>query len=159
VDVIKLGSVVVMATLAAGSAFAQDSSCAPLYAAARKALDQPGVQRTVTIGDPAKPTMTMDVRKTSDGWYQKIGAAPWRPMPISPETADRQFLENPSSFGKCVAGSTEAINGEAARVWNYVASMGPTPTSSKMWISVSRGLPLKVQTGRSLQLSTYQATP
>lgn len=159
-NVIKLGSVVVMATLAAGgAAAAQDSSCAPLYAAARKALDQPGVQRIITIGDPARPTMTVEARKTSDGWYQKTGAAPWRQMAVSPEAKDRELLENPSSFGKCAAGATEAVNGEAARVWTYVATRGPTPTTSTMWISVSRGLPLKIQTAKTLQVSTYQATP
>jgi hypothetical protein len=80
-------------------------------------------------------------------------------MAVSPETAERQMLANPGAFSQCVAGVVEPVNGEAARVWSYVTLLAPTPTPSKIWISVARGLPLKVQAATTLQISTYQAAP
>ena len=138
---------------------AQDAGCTPLYDAIRKAHEQPGVERTSTLGDPAKPDMVMVARKTATGWYQRMGTAPWRAMTIDPDAAEKKMLENAGTFTKCVAGATEAVDGEPARVWSYMVAVGPTPTASRMWISVARGLPLKVQAEKVLQVSTYQATP
>ena len=138
---------------------AQDAACKPLYDAVRKAHEQPGVERTSTLGDPAKPDMTMVARKTAAGWYQRMGTTPWRAMAIDPDAAEKKMLESPSAFTKCAAGATEAVGGEPARVWSYMVSVGPAPVASRMWISVARGLPLKVQGEKTLQISTYQATP
>jgi hypothetical protein len=117
------------------------------------------VERTSTLGDPAKPDMTMVARKTVAGWYQRMGTAPWRVMTIDPDAAEKKMLEDASTFTKCAAGATEAVSGEPARVWSYFVAVGPAPTASRMWISVARGLPLKVQGDKVLQISTYQATP
>ena len=138
---------------------AQDAGCQPLYDAVRKAHEQPGVERTSMVGDPAKPDMIMVARKTAAGWYQRMGAAPWRAMTIDPDAAEKKLLEDPSAFTKCAAGATEAVNGEPAQVWSYLVAVGPAPVASRLWISVSRGLPLKVQSDKVLQVSVYQATP
>ena len=138
---------------------AQDAACKPLYDAVRKAHEQPGVERTSTVGDPAKPDMTMVARKTASGWYQRMGTAPWRTMAGDPDAAEKKMLENPSAFTKCTAGATEPVNGEPARVWSYAVAVGSAPTAARMWISVARGLPLKVQGDKVLQVSSYQATP
>lgn len=156
----RVARVVVVASFTAmampGAGWAQDAACKPLYDAVRKAHDQPGVERTSTI---TEPPMTMVARKTAAGWYQRMGTAPWRAMTIDPDAAETKMLENASTFTKCAAGATEAVNGEPAQVWSYVVAVGPAPVSSRMWISVARGLPLKVQGDKTLQLSTYQATP
>jgi hypothetical protein len=144
---------------APASSQAQDSSCTPLYDAVRKAHTQPGVERTSTIGDPAKPDMVMVARKTAAGWYQRMGTAPWQPMTIDPDAAEKRMLEGNGAFSKCAAGATEAVNGSPARVWTYMVAIGPAPTPSRMWISVDGGLPVKVQAEKVLQVSTYQSTP
>jgi hypothetical protein len=155
---VGLGSLVMTVGIAT-AALAQEPACAPLYAAAAKALDQPGISRTITVGDPASPSMSLEARKTTDGWFQKRGGTAWQPMRISPDVTERRLLKDPGAFTSCVGGATEQVNGEAARVWSYVTKLGPAATPSKMWISVARGLPLKVQAAQTLQVSTYQATP
>ncbi len=117
------------------------------------------MSRTVIMGDPSAPTMTMEARKTTAGWFQKVGPAPWKPMPVGPDNAERQMLQSPGGFAKCVAGANESLNGEVARTWTYVTLIGGSPTPSTIWISVSRGLPLKVQGESVTQTSSYQATP
>jgi hypothetical protein len=76
-------------------------------------------------------------------------------MPVDPEVAERGMLDKGLAFSKCAAGATETIAGEPARVWTYETAATP----SRIWISVARGLPLKVQAQGVLQTSAYQATP
>lgn len=139
----------------AGPAWAQESACQPLFDAARRAQTQPGIERTAVLGDPARPSMTMTARKTASGWFMRRGTGAWQAMPIDPEMQERGMLDDGSAFSTCVAGATEEVAGEAARAWTYVASGMP----STIWISVARGLPLKVQAPGALQTSVYQATP
>lgn len=152
-----IGSAILLA--APASSQAQDPSCAPLYAAVRKAHTQPGVERTSSIGDPAKPDMVMVARKTAAGWYQRMGTAPWRVMSTDPDAAEKRMLEGQGAFSKCAAGTTDTVNGSPARVWTYIVAVGPAPTPSRMWITVDSGLPVKVQGDKVLQTSTYQSTP
>ena len=105
-------------------AWAQDAACKPLYDAVRKAHEQPGVERTSTLGDPAKPDMTMVARKTAAGWYQRMGTAPWRTMAVDPDGAEKKMLENPSAFTKCTAAppnrSTASRRASGAMRWRRV---------------------------------------
>lgn len=141
--------------MAGASAFAQETACKPLYDAARKAHTQVGIERTAVMGDPAKPSMTMTARKTASGWFMRRDAGAWQAMPIDPEVQERGMLDTDTAFRKCAAGATESVGGEAARVWTYETAATP----STIWISVARGLPLKVQAQGVLQTSVYQATP
>ena len=141
--------------MAATSAVAQEPACKPLYDAARKAHTQAGIERIAVIGDPAKPTMTMTARKTATGWFMRRDAGAWQAMPIDPEVQERGMLDTDTAFRKCAAGTTDSVAGEAARVWTYETAATP----STIWISVARGLPLKVQSQGVLQTSAYQATP
>lgn len=141
--------------MAGVSAFAQETACKPLYDAARKAHTLAGIERIAVIGDPATPTMTMTARKTATGWFMRRDAGAWQAMPIDPEVQERGMLDTDTAFRKCVAGTTESVGGEAARVWTYETAATP----STIWISVARGLPLKVQSQGVLQTSVYQATP
>ena len=141
--------------MAATSAAAQEPACKPLYDAARKAHTQVGIERIAVIGDPAKPSMTMTARKTATGWFMRRDAGAWQAMPIDPEVQERGMLDTDTAFRKCAAGATESVGGEAARVWTYETAATP----STIWISVARGLPLKVQSQGVLQTSAYQATP
>lgn len=145
--------------LLARPASSQDATCKALYDAARKASAQPGIERTVTMGDPAKPTMTMTARKTATGWYQRMNNTPWRAVATDLDAVERKALDAGAAFSSCQAGATEAVNGEAARVWTYTALVGSTPSTSRMWIGTVSGLPLKVQGGTTVQVSTYSATP
>jgi hypothetical protein len=126
--------------VAVPSASAQEAACQPLYDAARKAQTQAGIERTAVMGDPAKPTMTMTARKTATGWFVRRDAGAWQAMPVDPEVAERGMLDKGLAFSKCAAGATETIAGEPARVWTYETAATP----SRIWISVARGLPLKV---------------
>ena len=137
------------------SALAQEPACKPLYDAARKAHTQAGIERIAVIGDPAKPSMTMTARKTATGWFMRRDAGEWQAMPLDPEVQERGMLDTDTAFRKCAAGATERVGGEAARVWTYETAATP----STIWISVARGLPLKVQSQGVLQTSVYQATP
>ncbi len=141
--------------LAVGPVWAQEAACRPLFDAARKAQTQPGIERTAVLGDPTKPSMTMIARKTASGWFMRRDAGAWQAMPIDPEGQERGMLDDGSAFSKCVAGATEVVGGESARTWTYVTSGMP----STIWISVARGLPLKVQAKGTLQTSVYQTTP
>ena len=141
--------------VAVASASAQETACQPLYAAARKAQTQAGIERTAVMGDPAKPSMTMTARKTATGWVMRRDAGGWQAMPFDPEVQERGMLDTGTAFSKCAAGATESVGGEAARVWTYETAATP----STIWISVARGLPLKVQAQGVLQTSVYQATP
>jgi hypothetical protein len=140
---------------AAVSASAQEPACQPLYDAARKAQTQAGIERTAVMGDPAKPSMTMSARKTATGWFVRRDAGAWQAMPIDPEVQERDMLDKGMAFRKCAAGATENVGTEPARVWTYETAATP----STIWISIARGLPLKVQAQGVLQTSTYQATP
>ena len=151
-------TMVVGAGLSVGAvafASAQEAACQPLYDAARKAQTQAGVERTAVMGDPAQPSMTMTARKTSGGWFVRRDAGPWQAMPIDPEVQERNMLDKGMAFSKCAAGTTESVGGESARVWTYETAATP----STIWISVARGLPIKVQAQGVLQTSVYQATP
>jgi hypothetical protein len=133
--------------------------CQPLYDAVRKALAQPGIERTVVLGDPARPDMRLQVRKTTAGWYQRRDDGAWQPMAADPEAGERRMLENTGAFTQCVPAGTEAVDGEPAQMWRYVAKIGPGAAPSQIWISVGSGLPLKVQAQRTVQRSTYRSTP
>ncbi len=144
-----------LSVVAVAPAAAQDAACKPLYDAARKAHTQAGIERIAVVGDPAKPSMTMTARKTAAGWFMRRDAGAWQAMPIDPEVQERGMLDTDTAFRKCAAGTTESVSGEAARVWTYETAATP----STIWISVARGLPLKVQSQGVLQTSVYQATP
>ena len=144
-----------LSVAAVPAAAAQEAACQPLYDAARKAQTQAGIERTAVMGDSAKPTMTMTARKTATGWFVRRDAGAWQAMPADPEVAERGMLDNGTAFRKCAAGVTESVAGEAARKWTYETAATP----SAIWISVARGLPLKVQAQGVLQTSVYQATP
>jgi len=141
--------------MAGASASAQETACRPLYDAARKAHTQAGIERIAVIGDPAKPSMTMTARKTATGWFMRRDAGEWQAMPIDPEVQERGMLDTDTAFRKCAAGATENVGNEPARVWTYETAATP----STIWISVARGLPLKVQAQGVLQTSVYQAAP
>jgi hypothetical protein len=137
---IPMGLLLALLALQADRALAQDPGCRPLYDAARKAQTMAGVERTAVRGDPAKPSMTVTARKTANGWFIRRDAGAWQAMPLNPEVQERAMLDNGTAFSKCAAGATENVAGEPARVWSYESASTP----STIWISVSRGLPLKV---------------
>ena len=144
-----------LSVVAEASAPAQEAACQPLYDAARKAQTQAGVERTAVMGDPANPSMTMTARKTATGWFMRRDTGAWQAMPMDPEVQERAMLDKDMAFRKCAAGATDTVAGEAARMWTYETAATP----STIWISVARGLPLKVQAQGVLQTSVYQATP
>ena len=150
-----LGLLMVLLTLHADRALAQDPGCKALYDAARKAQSVAGVERTAVRGDPARPTMTMTARKTAGGWFIRRDAGAWQAMPFNPEVQERAMLDNGTAFSNCTAGAIENIAGEPARVWTYESASTP----STIWVSVSRGLPIKVHSQGVVQTSVYQATP
>lgn len=141
--------------LRADRAVAQEAACQPLYSAARKAHTQAGIERTAVMGDPATPSMTMTARKTASGWFMRRDAGAWQAMPVDPEVQERGMLDKGMAFAKCVAGATENVGSEPARIWTYETAATP----STIWISVARGLPLKVQAPGVMQTSVYQTTP
>lgn len=141
--------------LHADRAVAQEAACQPLYDAARKAHTQAGIERTAVMGDPATPSMTMTARKTASGWFMRRNAGAWQAMPMDPEVQERGMLDKGMAFAKCVAGATENVGSEPARIWTYETAATP----STIWISVARGLPLKVQAPGVMQTSVYQTTP
>lgn len=135
---------------------AQDASCKPLLDAARKALTQPGIERTSTFASPA---MTVVARKTAAGWFHRIGDRPWAPIAVDPEVTERKMLDAGIGFTSCVAGAVEPVNGEPARIYTYQSYAAGPPVAARMWVSVARGLPLKVQGDGLEQVSVYQNTP
>lgn len=141
--------------LHADPVIAQEAACKPLYDAARKAHTQAGVERTAVMGDPARPNMTMTARKTASGWFMRRDGGAWQAMPTDPEVQERAILDAGMAFVKCAAGATGDVDGEPARIWTYETSATP----SSIWISVARGLPLKVQAPGVMQTSAYQNTP
>ncbi len=151
-------TMVVGAGLSVGAvafASAQEAACQPLYDAARKAQTQAGVERTAVMGDPATPSMTMTARKTASGWFMRRDADAWQAMPMDPELQERSMLDQGRAFHNCAAGATENVGTEPAQMWTYETAATP----STIWISVARGLPIKVQAQGVLQTSVYQATP
>ncbi|MCC7126498.1 MAG: hypothetical protein IT178_16735 [Acidobacteria bacterium] len=133
---------------------APEPACAPLYAAARKALDQPRLERTSALqGRPADEATT--VRKGANGWESRQGNQPWRPLPANFESTERALLQSASLYTACAAGEVEPVGEEPARVYTYETTIGPIPTPGRMWISVARGLPLKVEGGGATQTSRY----
>lgn len=141
--------------VAVPAASAQEAACQPLYDAARKAQVQAGIERTAVMGDPAKPSMTMTARKTATGWFVRRDGGAWQAMPVDPEMQERGMLDKGTAFRSCAAGATDSVAGEPARMWTYETAATP----STIWISVARGLPLKVQAQGVVQTSVYQAKP
>lgn len=143
----------------AATAAAQEAACKPLYDATIKALDQPGVERKVSVANDDGSKMTMDTRKTEAGWYATSNGGTWFPLASSPELMERKLVHDPKAYMECKLVGSEDLGGESAQVWTYVSRLGGDPVAAKIWISAARQLPLRVESGKVVQTSTYSDKP
>jgi len=68
---------------------------------------------------------------------------PWRKSQISTKDLADSIEESDQKLGPCTVVGDEAVNGEAATLYKIHTQTADETADSQIWISKSRGLPLK----------------
>ena len=125
-----------------GAAPAQDSGCKPLYdAAVLQARTPSHIYSTMT----GSTNLSMETISTSDAQYMRASTtgSQWKKSSYSPQDEAKQAAERSRSYSSCQRVGDESINGEAAAIYTEVNK--DSQISGKVWISKTRGLPLKAE--------------
>jgi len=148
------------ATLAAlalltGSAFGADPSCKQVNEATTKYLTIPTHIYTTESG-PATGGKTRNTESIYliDKAYVLVNGR-WRVSPVTPKMMVNDLKEaranaESNAHSTCQMVREEAINGEAATLYSSHSETAETKTDSQMWISKSRGVPLKLELNTDL---------
>lgn len=159
--------------LLAGSALAADPTCKLVADATTKYLAIPTHIYTteagaMTGGKPRNIESIYLIDKT----YTLIDGR-WRVSPVTPKMLledMKKACENPdtntNTHATCRMVRDEAINGEAATLYNSHTETPDMKADTQIWISKSRGLPLKLEqtadvggvAGKSHRVSRYEYT-
>ena len=95
----------------------------------------------MTEAGPGKPRSTEMIYLNNTMYIQVNGA--WRARPISDQA--RKDAQTPDPSTTCRIVRDEAVNGEAATVYSLHRQADDSKSDSQMWISKSRGVPLKLE--------------
>ncbi|HXS95539.1 MAG TPA: hypothetical protein VN736_13130 [Candidatus Limnocylindrales bacterium] len=138
------------AALLAGSALAADPSCKPLADAMTKVLTVPAHVYSTDIAEytGGKPRNS-EIIYLNDKTFVLVNGK-WRTSPMTRDTVARMQKDakaNPDThiISSCRIVRDEAVNGEAATVFSEHTETPDLKSDSQVWISKSRGLPLKLE--------------
>ncbi len=129
-------------TVAMRTARAQGPGCKPLYdAAVLQARTPSHIYSTMT----GSTNLSMETISTSDAQYMRASTtgSQWKKSSYSPQDEANQAAERSRSYTSCQHVGDESINGEAAAIYTEVNK--DSQISGKVWISKTRGLPLKAE--------------
>jgi hypothetical protein len=164
------GFVAAMALLT-GSAFAADPSCQLVAGATKKYLTIPTHIYTTETGSytGGKPRNSESIYLIDKTYVQVNGR--WRVSPVTPKMMLDDMKEawaeaDSNSHSTCQMVRDEAINGEAATLYSSHTETKDLKADSQIWISKSRGLPLKMEqsadtggaAGKSHRVSRFEYT-
>ena len=124
------------------SARAQDSGCKPLYDAAVLQARTPNhIYSTIT----GPSNLSMETISPSDALYTRASTTgnQWNKSSYSPQGEAKQAAEKSRSFTSCQHVGDETIDGEGAAIYTEVNK--DAQISGKVWLSKTRGLPLKAE--------------
>ena len=157
--------------LLTGSAFAADPSCKLVTGAITKYLTIPTRISTTETGSytSGKPRNSETIYLIDKTYVQVNGR--WRVSPVTPKMMLEDMKEARSDVDSnfhstCQMVRDEAINGEAATLYSSHTETKDIKTDSQIWISKSRGLPLKMEknadtggtAGKSHRISRFEYT-
>ena len=126
--------------LAISSVGAADSGCTPASEANAKILSIPTrVYLTDTSGGKTISSETMYLNNKT--YFQINGV--WKNFPISEKAKEETAALDPATTCRVVR--DEVVNGEAATVYSLHRQTADDKSDSQMWVSKSRGLPLKLE--------------
>ena len=140
VSAILVLSVLAVVCLVVGPARAQDSGCKPLYDATILQARTPSHISSVITGPS---NLSMGTISTSDALYTRASTTgnQWKKSSYSLQDEAKQAAERSRSYTSCQHIGDESINGEAAAIYTEVNK--ESQINGKVWISKTRGLPLK----------------
>jgi hypothetical protein len=95
----------------------------------------------MTEAGAGKPQST-EMIYLNNTMYIHVNAA-WRAMPITAQA--RKDAQTPDPSTTCRVVRDEAVNGEAVTVYSLHRQTADYKSDSQMWISKSRGVPLKLE--------------
>lgn len=135
-------SVIAMVCLVVGTARAQDPGCKPLYDAAVLQARTPSHIYSTMTGSSNLSTETVS---TSDVLYVRASTtgSQWKKSSYSPQEEAKQAAESSRAYTSCQHVGDESINGEAAAIYTEVNKN--SQINGKVWLSKTRGLPLKAE--------------
>jgi hypothetical protein len=171
VKISPAGFVAAVAVMA-GSALAADPSCKSLGDVTTKYLTVPTHVYTTEDGayTGGKPRNVETIYLIDKAYVQVNGK--WRESPITPKMMLKNMKEARADADKDVKDShstcqmvrDEAINGEAATLYSSHTETKELKADSQIWISKSRGLPLKMEetsdtgAGKNHRVSRFEYT-
>ena len=135
-------SVLAVPCLVVGTARAQDAGCKPLYdAAVLQARTQSHIYSTMT----GPSNFSMETISTSDALYKRASTTgnQWKKSIYSPQDEAKQAAEHSRLYTSCQHVGDESINSEAAAIYTEVNK--DSQIDGKVWLSKTRGLPLKAE--------------
>jgi outer membrane lipoprotein-sorting protein len=128
------------ALLAISSVDAADSGCKPTSEANVKILSIPThIYMTDTAGGKTQSNETIYLDNKT--YFQFKGA--WKVTPITDDAKKETAALDAATTCRVVR--DEAVNGEAATVYSLHRQTADDKSDSQMWVSKSRGLPLKLE--------------
>jgi|SRR5581483_5048240 len=154
--------------LFAGIALADDS-CKPLAEISNKPLTIPThIYSTQTAAFTGGKPRNSEVIYLIDKAYVQVNGQ-WRVSPMSPKMLleeKKNTKPDPDVHSTCRVLRDEVIDGEAATVYSEHTETRDEKIDSQIWISKSRGLPLKMENsmdvggaaGKSHTVSRYEYT-
>lgn len=143
-------AVIVAIGLSAGpAALAVDPSCQPLIHASEKQISTPNHAYMTTTRDGK--ARTREVIFAGDSIYVMVNGK-WNRSPLTPQKMQEMQAENLSRAKSmtCRYLRDESVNGEAAAVYGTQGDSEFGKTESTIWISKSKGLPLRTEMDMSL---------
>jgi hypothetical protein len=137
-------------TLLTGSAFAADPSCKLVTDATTKYLTIPThIYTTETGSYTGGKSRNIETIYLIDKSYVQVSGR-WRVSPVTPKMMLDDLKEaragaDTNSHSTCQMVRDEVINGEAATLYSSHTETKDIKADSQIWISKSRGLPLKME--------------
>lgn len=148
--------------LALAPATAWADACQDTVKAAYDALAKvPAVAQTLTM----EGTPTIRMITVGDTLHLDQGEGTWTRVPLQPgmrQQMMQQTLPDASALGACATVGSEALEGAAMTVYQYLppSIAGETPSPQKLWIGDADGLPHRMtteQAGKPMEMTiTYE---
>jgi outer membrane lipoprotein-sorting protein len=131
---------ILVAVLASSSVNAADSGCKPTSEANAKILSIPThLYMTDTAGGKTRSSETIYLNNKT---YFQVNSG-WKATPLTDQAKKETAALDPAATCRVVR--DEAVNGEAATVYSIHRQTADDKSDSQMWVSKSRGVPLKLE--------------
>jgi hypothetical protein len=137
----------IASALAVASLSARADDCATVISAQFAQAKAP-YAATTTMSQPGQPVSRSEMVVSGATMYFQVGGA-WQSMPYSAQEVIDRSTENAKKAKvkpTCQKFGAEQVSGEAATVYNvHEEAKDGDAIDSRIWISDSRGLPLKLE--------------